>query len=694
MKRKLLLVLTLFCAFQLTAQMPGWSYIQPILVTENSGALVTDYQLQLTVNTQDMITAGHLLADGSDLRFTKDCGGTLLFSYWIESGINTPTTKVWVKIDTLQANANRVIYMQYGNALATAVSQIAGTFIGPHSSTDSVASGGAGGATTSQRGFRFAPTQDLLFSHIGKREPNGTTRYVTLFDFATQAILSQGQVSGPAAQFSYASVPNPIWLTSGTQYILELYQGASDGYYFGTSSQIGQHLTYLDMRYCNSCTQNTFPTNTLTNYHYGTPDFWYFTKNTITPAPTYSLTYTGVSATLADQQSACASDTSSLVLAPTMGEAPYSFSWTGNGVIDGSNQTAIVVAGDTTEYFVQMTDACGLIYTDSITVNAWPLPNITIQSSAPVICNGEFAELSVAGNYNFQWDDNSTNDTLIVMPSVTTSYAVTATDSNLCSNTAVFQQDVNVPITGSQNVEVCAGQFFTYNNHSYGAAGSYLDTIVGVTNCDSIVTTNLTVNALPNGSQTIDVCAGGSYSIGNNTYTISGTYTDTISGAVCDSVVTTNLVVASPINTTVQISGITLTAQAGANAYQWINCANNQVVPGATANVFDPVANGNYAVIITEGNCSDTSSCSTISTIGVQELDFVENISVFPNPNNGVFTVQSSLSQTVVLTDALGHLIQKVELTSGQAQQLELKELNSGVYFLVSRTKVVRVVVE
>jgi hypothetical protein len=78
----------------------------------------------------------------------------------------------------------------------------------------------------------------------------------------------------------------------------------------------------------------------------------------------------------------------------------------------------------------------------------------------------------------------------------------------------------------------------------------------------------------------------------------------------------------------------------------------------------------------------------------VQELDFVENIAVFPNPNNGVFTVQSSLSQTVVLTDALGHLIQTVELTSGQAQQLELKELNSGVYFLVSRTKVVRVVIK
>jgi hypothetical protein len=40
------------------------------------------------------------------------------------------------------------------------------------------------------------------------------------------------------------------------------------------------------MRYCGSCTQNTFPTSVLTNFHYGTPDFLYYTKQNISPAPT------------------------------------------------------------------------------------------------------------------------------------------------------------------------------------------------------------------------------------------------------------------------------------------------------------------------------------------------------------------------------------------------------------------------
>jgi hypothetical protein len=44
------------------------------------------------------------------------------------------------------------------------------------------------------------------------------------------------------------------------------------------------------MRYCNSCTQNTFPTSVITSgMHYGNADFLFYYKNTITPTPTYSI---------------------------------------------------------------------------------------------------------------------------------------------------------------------------------------------------------------------------------------------------------------------------------------------------------------------------------------------------------------------------------------------------------------------
>ncbi len=286
---KKLYILPLFLllfSLKLHAQPAGWSFLQPYQITENSGSLVVNYQMKIVFNSQSLIGLGQMLSNGNDIRFGKDCAGNVLYNYWIESGLNTTTTTVWVKIDTLFASSNRTFYMFYGNSSATAVSSVPNTFVGPMSATDSVASGGAGGVTNSQRGFRFAPTQDLLVTSFGKREPNGTNRYVTLFDFATQAIVSQTQVAGPAAQYSYGPLANPIWLTNGTQYVLELYQGSTDGYYFGSSSQIGQHMTYLDMRYCNSCTQNTFPTNVLGNYQYGYPDLWYYIKNNVSPAPT------------------------------------------------------------------------------------------------------------------------------------------------------------------------------------------------------------------------------------------------------------------------------------------------------------------------------------------------------------------------------------------------------------------------
>jgi hypothetical protein len=60
-------------------------------------------------------------------------------------------------------------------------------------------------------------------------------------------------------------------------------------YYYGTSSQINPTLSYYTMLYCNSCTQNTFPTSSLSGYHYGCPDFLFWKLTTVSPAPTSTL---------------------------------------------------------------------------------------------------------------------------------------------------------------------------------------------------------------------------------------------------------------------------------------------------------------------------------------------------------------------------------------------------------------------
>lgn len=286
-----ILVFVLTCTLPVISQPEGIEYSAqlPIRIKNNSGTPMSNTSVRLVINTQALITLGLMQPDGDDIRFAANCGLEPLstLGYYIEGPMNSANTVIWVKVPSVPANDSTLVYMYFGVPSVSGVSSPSNGLNGPHSSTDSVVSGASGGAVNSQRGFRFSPNVDMLITHFGKREPNGTTRYVTLFDQTTQAVLRQKQVSGPSAQYSYDTLGSPIWLTTGTQYQIQLYQGASDGYYFGTSSQIGQHLTYYDMRYCNSCTQNTFATSVLTNYHYGYPDFWYFIpSNPVTPAPT------------------------------------------------------------------------------------------------------------------------------------------------------------------------------------------------------------------------------------------------------------------------------------------------------------------------------------------------------------------------------------------------------------------------
>lgn len=283
-----------FCAFLivlfllLNVSNAQFKYENPVWIKNNTATALTNVQVLIKFNTQVPIANGWMLANGNDIRLVTTCNSTTYLGHWVEGYLNTDSTKIWVNVPSIGASDSVQVFLYYGNAGATNISTLA-MFYGPHSSTDSVIIATAGGVANSQRGFRFTPNEDLLIGYFGKREPQGTQRYVTLFDFTTQAIILQMQVSGPAAQWNYGALASPIWVKSGTQYVIELFQGTGDGYYYGTSSQIGQHLTYNDMKYCNSCTQNTFPTNTLTNYHYGTPDFLYYTKQNISPAPTHTI---------------------------------------------------------------------------------------------------------------------------------------------------------------------------------------------------------------------------------------------------------------------------------------------------------------------------------------------------------------------------------------------------------------------
>ncbi len=102
----------------------SWPYRKAIDIT-NTGAALSNYELRLSLNT----TNAHFQAGNNDLRFTTADEVTEL-PYWIESGVKTATTIIWVRVTSIAATpTHTIIYMYYGNAGATAVSDGPGTFI-------------------------------------------------------------------------------------------------------------------------------------------------------------------------------------------------------------------------------------------------------------------------------------------------------------------------------------------------------------------------------------------------------------------------------------------------------------------------------------------------------------------------------------------------------------------------------------
>jgi hypothetical protein len=106
---------------------PGWGFRQRYPITNGSGSLQTDFQLQFTIDTATLITAGQMKSDCGDIRFVEQSGK--LSSYWLEpSTCNTSTTKVWVKVSSIPTTGAD-IWFYYGNPSAASQSNTNTTFL-------------------------------------------------------------------------------------------------------------------------------------------------------------------------------------------------------------------------------------------------------------------------------------------------------------------------------------------------------------------------------------------------------------------------------------------------------------------------------------------------------------------------------------------------------------------------------------
>ncbi|MCD6229962.1 MAG: DUF2341 domain-containing protein, partial [Candidatus Diapherotrites archaeon] len=104
-----------------------WSYRKSVTITETSGSDLADFQVLVGFDSASLVSAGVMNSDCGDLRFADGLGLSGL-SYWLESGCNTASTKVWVKVPSIPANSSTGIFMYYGNVSAVSASSDVDTF--------------------------------------------------------------------------------------------------------------------------------------------------------------------------------------------------------------------------------------------------------------------------------------------------------------------------------------------------------------------------------------------------------------------------------------------------------------------------------------------------------------------------------------------------------------------------------------
>ncbi|HLP57107.1 MAG TPA: T9SS type A sorting domain-containing protein [Fluviicola sp.] len=352
------------------------------------------------------------------------------------------------------------------------------------------------------------------------------------------------------------------------------------------------------------------------------------------------------------------SDNGSATINASGGTGPYSYLWTSGE----TTPTATGLAAGTQT--VTVTDDNGCSMDVDVTI---PALASSSASQTFTLCNGE--SVTVGSN------------------TYTTSgiYEDTLTNALGCDSTITTNLTVLPAYSSSQTFNICAGESVSVGDSTYSATGTYMTVLNSVDGCDSTVTTNLTVLPAYSSSQTFNICAGESVSVGDSTYSATGTYLTVLTSVDgCDSTVTTNLAVAAPVTATVSLNQGVLQALPAGALYQWLDCDNTMSpISQETNQDFTPGVNGNYAVEVTVGGCADVSDCEAYDLVSLDE-NTVSEIDLFPNPTTGQFTV--SLNGTVVsrvtVVDAAGRIVKVIDEVAGNELTIDLKKEQNGLYFV------------
>jgi hypothetical protein len=259
----------------------------------------------------------------------------------------------------------------------------------------------------------------------------------------------------------------------------------------------------------------------------------------------------------------------------------------------------------------------------------------------------------------------------------------TPTASDLCAGTLSGVADVTFPLS-TQGLTVVTWTYTDPNGNSVTQTQNITLNDVAPPNLDipTLLDYNGCGSATPPTPTASDFCAGALNGTPDVTFPITAAGPTVVTWTYVDnngnSVSQTQDVYVTAVDVTVTLNSAVINANAGGLAYQWMDCATDQLIPGQTGQAYTATVTGNYAVIITNGICVDTSACTLVDFTGIDELNS-NAITVYPNPTSGTFNIDFDGNiDNVIVTDALGRIIDlPSDLTTGK---IDGSSLAAGKY--------------
>lgn len=184
-------------------------------------------------------------------------------------------------------------------------------------------------------------------------------------------------------------------------------------------------------------------------------------------------------------------------------------------------------------------------------------------------------------------------------------------------------------------------------------------------------------------SQSDTICDGDEIVFGGMVLSAAGEYRDTVQSAqsIYDTVHILQLaVVTSPATTLSQQGNLLVANDSTFHSYQWWDCQSQSVIPGAVLHTYSPGSTGSFALITSNGICTDTTDCYKYIPTGISYK--TPSIQIFPNPASSAFRVQNSEQANVVYLRVWNSMGQLVYDAPFHHQSISIESWKAGPYVI------------